>query len=147
MAGKFCPGCGTIFSKEYIDRIVHDPVEVEVCGGNPEDWYNHCMYCETELVIDSAGLYDIYKSKRDPKCVEIMEEKSEQYVQRKYPSTVNKSSNTRNVYTSGYSCPNCGASAGYKISGSSRIAGALTLGIFSSNMGKTYKCKNCGYKW
>lgn len=143
MAYKFCPGCGVIFSKESIDNSINDPLEVEICGGNPEDWYNHCLYCGTELVIDSAGLYDIYKTKRDPKCVEIHLEKCEQYRQRKW-STPTRFDST---YTKGYPCPNCGASAGYKISGSSRIAGALTLGIFSSNMGKTYKCKNCGYKW
>lgn len=44
-------------------------------------------------------------------------------------------------------CPTCGSSRIEKISVGSKVAGAAMIGIFSSNIRKTYKCKNCGYKW
>lgn len=44
-------------------------------------------------------------------------------------------------------CPNCKSIMIKKISAASRISGAMTLGIFSSNIGKTMYCKKCGYKW
>ena len=45
------------------------------------------------------------------------------------------------------SCPNCGSTNIKKITASSRIVSGLVLGILSSNIGKTYQCNNCGYKW
>ena len=45
------------------------------------------------------------------------------------------------------SCPNCGSTNIKKITASSRIVSGLVLGILSSNIGKTYQCNNCKYKW
>lgn len=44
-------------------------------------------------------------------------------------------------------CPTCGSTNVNKISGAKKAAGFLTVGVFSSNLGKTMECKNCGYKW
>ena len=43
-------------------------------------------------------------------------------------------------------CPNCNSTNIQKISISRAISG-LTFGILSSNIGKTYQCNNCKYKW
>lgn len=44
-------------------------------------------------------------------------------------------------------CPNCNSTNIQKISMTSRAISGLTFGILSSSIGKTFKCKHCGYKW
>lgn len=44
-------------------------------------------------------------------------------------------------------CPTCNSKNITKISLSSKAVGAVTLGILSSNVRKTFKCNSCGYKW
>lgn len=44
-------------------------------------------------------------------------------------------------------CPTCGSNKVEKISTTSKVVGFATVGVFSSNFGKTMHCKQCGYKW
>lgn len=44
-------------------------------------------------------------------------------------------------------CPTCGSSNVEKISTAKKAIGFATVGVFSSNFGKTMHCKQCGYKW
>lgn len=44
-------------------------------------------------------------------------------------------------------CPNCNSTNIQKISMTSRVIGSMMLGILSSNIGKTYQCNKCKYKW
>ena len=44
-------------------------------------------------------------------------------------------------------CPTCGSENVTKISLGSKAVGGAMFGIFSSNIRKSYKCNNCGYKW
>ena len=44
-------------------------------------------------------------------------------------------------------CPNCGSNNTNKISVIGRVTSGLAFGIFSSSIGKTWKCNKCGYKW
>lgn len=44
-------------------------------------------------------------------------------------------------------CPTCGSTNISKISTAKKAVGFATVGVFSSNFGKTMECKNCGYKW
>lgn len=44
-------------------------------------------------------------------------------------------------------CPTCGSYDVEKISLGSKAAGYVAFGIFSSNVRRSYKCKNCGYRW
>lgn len=44
-------------------------------------------------------------------------------------------------------CPTCGSTNVHKISTGKKALGFVTVGIFSSNFGKTMECKQCGYKW
>lgn len=44
-------------------------------------------------------------------------------------------------------CPTCGSTNVNKISGAKKAAGFITVGVFSSNFGKSMECKSCGYKW
>ena len=44
-------------------------------------------------------------------------------------------------------CPTCGSSKISRIKTGEKLVGFATVGVFSSNFGKTYKCDNCSYKW
>ena len=44
-------------------------------------------------------------------------------------------------------CPTCGSTNIEKISAGKKITGGLFFGLFSSDVRKTFRCKNCGYKW
>lgn len=44
-------------------------------------------------------------------------------------------------------CPTCGSTNVEKISTAKKAFGFAMVGLFSSNLGKTMRCKNCGYKW
>ena len=44
-------------------------------------------------------------------------------------------------------CPTCGSPNVTKISLGAKAVGGAMFGIFSSNVRKSYKCNNCGYKW
>lgn len=44
-------------------------------------------------------------------------------------------------------CPTCGSTNVTKISLGAKAVGGAMFGIFSSNVRKSYKCNNCGYKW
>ena len=47
----------------------------------------------------------------------------------------------------GPKCPTCGSTNISSISTASRMFSVSLFGIGSSNVGKTKKCNNCGYKW
>ena len=45
-------------------------------------------------------------------------------------------------------CPTCGSTNIEKISGANKVTSAVVFGVFSlGHISKTFKCKNCGYKW
>lgn len=44
-------------------------------------------------------------------------------------------------------CPTCGKQAGEKISVVSRGVSVGLFGLASNKIGKSFKCKNCGYTW
>lgn len=44
-------------------------------------------------------------------------------------------------------CPTCGSTNVEKISTAKKAFGFVMVGLFSSNLGKTMHCRNCGYKW
>lgn len=44
-------------------------------------------------------------------------------------------------------CPTCGSTNIRKISGTKKAASIIGLGILSNNIGKTFECINCKYKW
>lgn len=44
-------------------------------------------------------------------------------------------------------CPTCGSTNIKKISGTKKTASIIGFGILSNNIGKTFECLNCKYKW
>lgn len=44
-------------------------------------------------------------------------------------------------------CPTCGSTNIIKIPTSKRVTGGILFGLFSGNIGKTFECLDCKYKW
>lgn len=44
-------------------------------------------------------------------------------------------------------CPTCNSTRVKRISGTAKVAGAMTFGLFSKTARSQFKCENCGYKW
>lgn len=44
-------------------------------------------------------------------------------------------------------CPTCGSIDIEKISASDKVVGGIAFGLFSSNVHKSFKCRNCGGTW
>lgn len=44
-------------------------------------------------------------------------------------------------------CPTCGSQNTHKISMTSKVFAFEMVGFASNSVGKTFKCKNCGYTW
>ncbi len=142
----FCPKC----------QIYYFP--------NFEDTKENRIFCDScnSRLNDTGILYEEYKAlpktKRCKQC------------KRKYPkmfikcpkckiqliklSTENKNDTkqiqniiTQNSQINLPKCPTCGSTNVNKISTTKKAVGFLAVGVFSSNLGKTMECKNCGYKW
>lgn len=65
----------------------------------------------------------------------------------KYLSGELHTNNKVQIETNKPKCPTCGSTNIEKISTASKAIGFVTVGVFSSNFGKTMHCKNCGYKF
>lgn len=147
---QFCEKCKLHYFPDIENNFI--PNECKLCGGD---------------LIDTGVSYEEYrdmpKAKRCSKC------------KRKYPklfikcpkcntqltklSTENKKMDrqideigrqTRVFYEKQNNipkCPTCGSINVDKISTTKKALGFATVGVFSSNFGKTMECKNCGYKW
>ena len=144
---KHCTGCGTIYSQTSFESMIKDPVKSEL-GANLS-CRDNCFYCGTPLT--DGMLTSEENNNLDPECVKMRDEKIELIrARRKELEQARKQAREeeeRFIQRNGYKCPNCGQYGGQKISTTSRIVGLATLGVLSSNVGKTYKCKHCGYKW
>ena len=44
-------------------------------------------------------------------------------------------------------CPTCGSTSVKKISASSKGTSVALFGVFSDKFGKTFECRQCGYRW
>lgn len=56
-------------------------------------------------------------------------------------------SNTTESQSNTPKCPTCGSTNIKKISGTKRFVSTGIFGLGSSNVGKSFECCNCGYKW
>lgn len=113
----------------------------------PEDFVK-CDRCNEELIDN-----EIYKKWNDNKRNEYMRKYKPMYETKPSSVTVNKLSvpiqykqditQQQNIPT----CPTCGSTKVRPISSGKKALGFITVGIFSSNFGKSYECLQCKYKW
>lgn len=140
-----CPRCGAGY-EAYDGEIPLKDGICEDCGGTlvktpytSNDWLfgngeltgyeilNDIMenYIKTNPQYD-AEVYEMWRKRRDGT-----------------QSTVFKSQQNTNQPK----CPTCGSTNIKKIGNLERGASVGLFGLFSSKIGKTMQCKNCGYKW
>lgn len=137
---KYCPKCGEI---NFIDSITN------------------CHFCNEPYVITDYkwslddGDRNMYKiileeyAKPNPLFDEelynksIALEKSQQQATLDIMRMEKQQAQKANVPK----CPTCGSTNVEKISTAQKAFGFALVGLFSSNLGKTMHCKNCGYKW
>lgn len=116
----------------------------------PED-FTKCDRCNEELIDN-----EIYKKLNDNQRNKYMRKYKSKYDSKPSSVTIHRVSmpiqpvletNSLSQQQNIPKCPTCGSTNVHKISSSKKALGFITVGIFSSNFGKTMHCKNCGYKW
>ena len=125
------------------------------CNGKYFDTDEKCSECGIDL-IDNKEYNIIVRELQDMDYHEREKRKYEsryRTVYKYYYMSANISNNQPSVSqitkqeANVPKCPTCGSTNVSKISTAKKAAGFITVGVFSSNFGKTMECKNCGYKW
>lgn len=125
---RMITGLGLKEAKDLVDNV---PSQVTVCA----------TYDEAKIIAELLQRVD---RGANIKIVEVSKDNQSCYVATSY-SIANKKyiSNAQPIIK----CPYCTSTDTIKISMIGRVASGLTFGIFSSSIGKTWKCSKCGYKW
>ena len=130
---KYCPKCGDI---NFIDKCVNC-----VFCGEPyikTDVVERADDCTTNVLEEIEEKYVKHNPQFDEKLYNKRVEENNAIIYRtsSYPRSKNVPK-----------CPTCGSTNVEKISTAKKAFGFAMVGLFSSNLGKTMHCKNCGYKW
>ena len=135
---KYCPKCGDI-------TFINDVTNCDFCNE---------PYVTTDYEWSPGGS-DIYKEifekyvKPNPLFDEelynlrVGKEKRQQQATLNQMRMEKQQAQRANVPK----CPTCGSTNVERISTAQKAFGFALVGLFSSNLGKTMHCKNCGYKW
>lgn len=135
---------------------------------NATTWSIHnlrekCKYCEIEMIETKYKTPEPYNKEvankieqiifeeyvkdnplYDPQEEKATQEKDKQIVEEFHREQAIKQSQPKpNVPK----CPTCNSTNVEKIGTLERGISVTAWGLFSSKLGKTMKCKNCGYKW
>lgn len=135
---SYCPYCGKI--QGSINNIC---VYCFSAMGMAKSQYE-CEYYESkslEKYGDYTHTYDFLKPEIESNP--FFNQKAPVYSTPHNNTEANSSRLARNVPK----CPTCGSTNIEKISGVKRAASEIMFGIFSPTIGKTFCCKNCGYRW
>lgn len=158
-----CPNCGFPIVRFMEENKLTDIKKVEICpkcGRFSEGslYYLKCDYCgstmaQTDLTMDEW--ISVLMKKDAFSFVEDMANKygNNQFSEEMFNARMghNRSNShtgeQKKEETNVPKCPTCGSTKIRKISGTKRAASILGFGILSNNIGKTYECLNCKYKW
>lgn len=124
------------------------------CNGKYFDIDTHCSECGVEL-IDNKEYNAILSELQLMTPNEREEHKFEKRYRAiyKYYYNYNNTPNTNQHITKNKDeqnipkCPTCGSTNVEPISTGRKAIELFALGLASKTVGKTYKCKNCGYHW
>lgn len=111
-----------------------------------EEHYTKCYFCGNELDEESFTIDDEF----DETLVEkrkLKERKMQEYFNKKAQEIFKQWGFSDTPEKPVIKCPTCGSTNVSKISTAKKAVGFATVGVFSSNFGKTMECKKCGYKW
>lgn len=116
----------------------------------PED-FTKCDKCDEELIDN-----EVYKKWNDNQRNKYMKKYKSKYNSNSSSVTISKASmpvqsalktSLTNQQANIPTCPTCGSTNVRPISTTKKATGFVLVGVFSSNFGKNYECKNCKYKW
>ena len=154
-----CPNCGCptwdiineLYKADQSININHEVYDISEILSNIEngvdDQINIDAIAEATEISESAA-YCILQEIKDGNFLPWTEGSYGTLTNPKYQEKINQ----RNEQIAKQQealphCPNCKSTDIKRIKSGSRILGGLTLGILSSNVGKTYQCNKCKYKW
>ena len=134
-----CPKCGSIKMLNF-------------------EWEKDCSYCgyqlqDTEYYFTESVDHGNLKPEIRKAIFEKYIKNSPLYSEESVKDREEKESRERvnlpssNTPKNTPKCPTCGSTNIEKISTTKKAVGFVAVGIFSSNFGKTMRCKQCGYKW
>ena len=134
-----CPKCGSIKMLNF-------------------EWEKDCSYCGYQLQdteyyftesVDHGNLKPEIRKAIFEKYIKNSPLYSEETVKDREEKEGRERLNLPSSYTPKNTpkCPTCGSTNIEKISTTKKAVGFVAVGIFSSNFGKTMRCKQCGYKW
>ena len=143
---KYCPVCGFVACFGQWDTCIECHADLIDTGKELDAYYAELNTQTPEIVqeyirkncIYNMSDFNIQKENERLKSVQDLEthikeshNRSEAKIQNNIPK-----------------CPTCESSDIEKISGMNKVGSGALFGIFSlGHISKTFKCKNCGYKW
>ena len=139
---KYCPKCGEI---NFIDDVkkcnfCNEPYVTTDYESRPDDWRSgKNIYKEIlEEYVKPNPLFDeeLYNKR-------IALEKRQEEATSNRLRMEKQQAQKANVPK----CPTCGSTNVHPISTAKKAFGFALVGLFSSNLGKSYECDNCKYKW
>lgn len=139
---KYCPKCGEI---NFIDDVkncnfCNEPYITTDYESRPDDWCSgKNIYKEIlEEYVKPNPLFDeeLYNKR-------IALEKRQEEATSNRLRMEKQQAQKVNVPK----CPTCGSTNVHPISTAKKAFGFALVGLFSSNLGKSYECDNCKYKW
>ena len=139
---KYCPKCGdiTFIQKAIVCDFCNEPYIETNYEWHPDDWRSgKNIYKEIlEEYIKPNPLFDeeLYNKR-------VGIEKSQQEATLNQMRMEKRQAQKANVPR----CPTCGSTNVHPISTAKKAFGFALVGLFSSNLGKSYECENCKYKW
>lgn len=139
---RYCPKCGdiTCSQKEEKCDFCNEPYVTTNYESRPDDW--RCgKNIYKEILEEYVKPNPLFDEELYNKRVGI--EKSQQEATLNQMRMEKRQAQKANVPR----CPTCGSTNVEKISTAKKAFGFAMVGLFSSNLGKTMHCKNCGYKW
>ncbi len=139
---RYCPKCGYITCSQKGEKcnFCNEPYVTTDYESRPDDWRGGKSIYKTilEEYVKPNPLFDeeLYNKR-------VGVEKSQQEATLNQMRMEKRQAQRANVPK----CPTCGSTNVEKISTAQKAFGFALVGLFSSNLGKTMHCKNCGYKW
>lgn len=124
---KYCPYCGNVQEYESLENCLLCNTTM-VTTDIPYDFMEWTTN-EEEVKNKIYKKYGVkYKKEYDPHALEKLAQAKEkgEYIPR---------------------CPTCQSPDVEKLSTATKIVSTGFFGLGSKTVGKTYKCKNCGYYW
>lgn len=153
-----CPNCGCPI--EIIKRNLKTEDEIDghlytIINGEKKDvTYFVNAILSGDYRKDTDSLITFYKKVRDDLnisrndlFIELIEECNGAPKEFNCESMTDFHNRQQSIRSSKPKCPTCGSTNIQKINTLKRTSSIIGFGILSKNIGKTYECKKCGYKW